>query len=127
MKSFKKAILFGILVWLIEFIVGFAAFPLRESNRPLFESIMPVTLSICTVLFSIIYFWHATRAFLRQGIMLGIVWLAISIIIDLPLFLLGGPMKMTLPEYLSDIGVTYLMIPVITTALAYAFGKQRNG
>ena len=46
--------------------------------------------------------------------------LAIGILIDSPLMLLGGPMKMSLGEYMGDIGLTYLGIPMVTTALGIA-------
>ena len=58
-----------------------------------------------------------TRDYLREGVLLGCLWFAINILIDAPLMLLGGPMKMTLPDYMSDIGVTYLLIPAITIGI----------
>jgi hypothetical protein len=39
-----------------------------------------------------------------------------NLLLDAPLFS-QGPMRMTLPNYLADIGLTYLMIPVITLGL----------
>jgi len=36
--------------------------------------------------------------------------------------LLGGPMQMSLSTYMADIGVTYLIIPVVTLGLAAARG-----
>jgi len=52
----KRIIWYGFLLWLIPFIVGFCAFPLKKSNVPLFETIMPVTLSLCVVFFSILLY-----------------------------------------------------------------------
>ena len=49
--------------------------------------------------------------------MLGCLWLAISVAIDAPLMLFGGPMRMTVGEYLADIGAAYVIIPVITIGL----------
>ncbi len=42
MKSVKKALLFGFLLWVIPFVIAFLIFPIRNSDRPLFESIMPI-------------------------------------------------------------------------------------
>ena len=125
MSQVKRGILYGVLVWLIVFVVGFLAFPVRGSNRPLFESIMPVALSICVAFFSVSYFKRVDRAFVKEGFLTGVLWLAISIVIDIPLFLFGGPMKTTVSGYVSDIGITYLVIPVITIALGY--GMERRG
>lgn len=126
MKNIKRAILYGVLVWLIVFVIGFLAFPLRDPNRPLFESIMPVALSICVVLFSTLYLKHVRDGFLKEGIFLGLMWLVISVVIDAPMFLFGGPMKTTLSGYLSDIGATYLLIPVITTGFGYLLERKKG-
>ena len=36
------------------------------------------------------------------------------------MMLFGGPMLMTFGEYLSDIGITYLIIPVVTMGIGMA-------
>ncbi len=120
MTFLRRALLFGLFIWLLPFAVAFIIFPLRESARPLFESVMPVAISVVTVVLGIRYLRTVNRNLVREGVLLGLMWLAICIIIDAPLMLLGGPMKMTVAEYAADIGVTYLMIPVITIGLAVA-------
>ena len=55
MIAFGRALLFGFLVWLIPFVAAFAIFPLRQSARPLFESIMPVTVTAVVVGFGLTY------------------------------------------------------------------------
>ncbi|MBU2607688.1 MAG: hypothetical protein KKF26_00045 [Chloroflexi bacterium] len=123
MKSLKKALLFGFFIWLIPFVVSVIIFPLRTSSRPLFESIMPVVITICVVFFLILYFRKVEDGFLREGIILGVRWLAISLLIDLLLFM-WGPMKMTLADYMMDIGLTYLIIPTITIGAGYIMSKR---
>jgi hypothetical protein len=87
MTSIGKALLFGVVVWLVPFVVAFLIFPLRESSRALFESIMPVAVAGATVVLGVVYMARVSQGVVRDG------------------------------EYLADIGVTYLMIPVITTGL----------
>ncbi len=118
MKSLRWALLFGFLIWLIPFIVSILIFPLRTSNRALFESIMPVVVTLCAVVFSIMYFKKLDGGFVREGIVLGVIWFAISILIDLLMFM-WGPMKMTFVEFMMDIGLTYLIIP--TVAIGFGF------
>jgi hypothetical protein len=128
MAAIGRAVLFGFLVWLAAFVAAFLIFPLRESSRPLFESIMPVVLSSATAALAVVYFRGVTRDYLKEGIVLGCLWLAISLAIDAPLMLLGGPMKMTLAEYLADIGVTYLLIPAVTIGIGLGCrGVAREG
>ena len=112
MKSLKNSLFFGFLIWIIVFVVAIAIFPLRESNRPLFESIMPVALAACVTLLSVVYFRKVTSEPAREGIILGLTWFILNLALDRLMFS-WGPMKMSIVEYLSDIGVTYLMIPII--------------
>ena len=52
MKSWPKAILWGLLVWFVPFVVALAAFSLKESWRSLFESIMALSVALITVIAS---------------------------------------------------------------------------
>ena len=117
MVSFRKAVFFGFLIWLIAFVAAFALFPVRNQARPLFESIMPVVLAMTTVFFAERYFRGVHHRFAREGLLLGVLWLVVNVLIDLPLMLTPSPMQMTLPEYVGDIGLTYLLIPVVTTGI----------
>ena len=118
MNKYLKICLFGFLLWLIPFVVSILIFPLRVSQRPLFESIMPVVIVIWTVFFSIMYLSGLKSDFQKAGSLIGLAWLFISIFLDL-LFFLEGPMKMPLLDYAMDIGATYLMIPFITFGFGY--------
>ena len=124
MTSIRKALLFGFLIWLLPFIVAVLIFPLREANRPLFESIMPVVLSATVVVFGLRYLRTVAGTTAREGLAVGVLWLVISIAIDTPLMLFGGPMHMTLAGYVSDIAVTYFMIPIITGGLGVTFVRR---
>jgi len=127
MAAGVRAIFYGILIWVAVFIVAMAVFPFRESNRPLFESIMPVAVTAATVFFAQLYFTRVEKDFVKEGVVLGLLWLGINILIDLPM-MFGGPLEMTLSEYFADIGLTYLIIPVITlsTGLASARVARRS-
>lgn len=118
MKSPKLAVLYGLLVWAIPFVVAIFIFPFRESNRPLFESIMPVSVVLATVLFSVLYSKKVGISSPKEGLYLGLAWMLISLVIDALMFS-RGPMKMTLRGYVDDIGITYLMIPIITKGIGY--------
>ena len=118
MKSIKKTLLYGFLIWLIPFVVAFLIFPIRESNRALFESIMPVVITISVAFFAYQYFKKLDNNFVKEGVMLGLIWLAISFVIDLVMFM-QGPLKMTFTVYIVDIGLTYLIIPAITIGFGY--------
>ena len=123
MKSFWKAFLYGVVVWAIPFIVAMFIYPLRENERPLFESIMPVAVALGVIIFGCQYLSKLDLNFLKESIWLGILWFVINIVIDLLLFS-WGPMKMSFADYMKDIGITYFIIPVITIGLGW-LGEKR--
>ncbi|MCE7988782.1 MAG: hypothetical protein DYG89_47105 [Caldilinea sp. CFX5] len=124
MKFFKLALVYGFVLWVIPFAVAMALFQVRNTERPLFESIMPVVLVICATILADRYLGQVTTHFVRDGILLGLLWLMISIAFDLLLFM-WGPMQMSLATYLKDIGLTYLIYPVITIGMGYLLAQRR--
>jgi hypothetical protein len=120
MVAIRKGVLFGFLIWAMAFVVAFAVFPIRESSRPLFESIMPVVLSGATVFFAHRYFRAVSADFAKEGLLLGLLWFGVNVAIDLPLMLTPSPMQMSFPDYVADIGLTYVLIPVITVGMGLA-------
>lgn len=125
MTSIKKVILFGFLAWLVPFAAGFALFPIHESNRVLFESVMPVVVTASVVIFGYKYLKRAKNP-KNEALKLGLIWLVISLIIDLVLFLPPLPMQMGILEYVQDIGFTYLIIPLVTLGLGYSMGGPKE-
>ena len=123
MNKYLKAVLFGFSLWVIPFAVSVLILPLRITQRPLFESIMPVVIAVWTVFFSMLYLTRIDENFLREGIFIGILWLLFSIVLDLMVF--QGPLKMPLQDYVSDIAVTYLIIPTIAIGFGYLMDHPR--
>jgi len=123
-KNIKWIIGFGILIWLIPFLASFPIIGLRETNRALFESIMPVVLTITVVIFTALYFFKVENNYFSEGLISGIIWFIICIIIDLIMFLPESPMQMTITDYLMDIGLTYLIIIFIPIGIGYILDKK---
>ncbi len=86
---------------------------------------MAVTVCSAAIGFGILYLGAVDDAIGRESIRLGILWYLIPVLIDAPLMLFGGPMKMSFGEYMADIGITYLCIPVATIGLGLI--KSRSG
>jgi hypothetical protein len=125
MKSLKLALICGLVLWFIPFATAVALFDVRSNQRPLFESIMPVVLAICAAMLAGLYLGKVEAHFVREGILLGVIWPAVSIAIDLLMFL-WGPMKMSLADYMMDIGITYLMFPAITIGMGYLLEQRQT-
>lgn len=113
MHSPKRAFLYGFLLWLIPFAVALAIFPLKESGSPLFETVMPIIVVSAAVLFINLYFARIDARFFREALAVGLLWMVISLVFDLSLFM-WGPMKMTLAAYMADIGLAYCVYPIMT-------------
>lgn len=87
----------------------------------LFKTIMIVVGSITGAILLVIYFKKLTDNYLKEGILVGIAWFLINIILDLLVLL---PMsKMPLGMYFSAIGLRYLVIPVMSIAIGYVAEK----
>lgn len=119
MSSWRRAIGYGLLVWLIPFAVAFSIGSVKTSWRTLFESVMSVTVAAVVMAFASLYFRRAAHPSVAEGVKLGLLWMAISIAIDLPL-MLSPPLNYSPTEYFADVGLTYLMMPVITVGIGLA-------
>lgn len=113
-QSIKKSIGFGFLLWLIPFLLSFLLYPIHQNNRPLFESIMPIIGTLLTVIF----FNKLKLTAKKDGFVVGIFWMLLSLGLDSFVFI-WGPLKMTPVAYLEDIGLSYLMFLIITTGISF--------
>lgn len=126
MHSWIKAVGYGVVVWLVPFVVAFVFLPLRQQDRILFESIMPIAVVAPTVIFSVLYINPVPGKHAMEGLRLGLLWLVICIAID-QVFFNFGPTRMTFVDYLKDIGLTYVMIPFITTGHGLMQQRMKQG
>jgi hypothetical protein len=117
-------LVYGFLLWLTTFLVSVVINPLKDTSVPLFDSLMPVALSALTLWFLYLYFKGVPSGYAKAGQIAGVVWLIMNILLDQLLFS-WGPMQMTFTDYIYDIGLTYLLIPVITTGAGYLMDKAR--
>jgi hypothetical protein len=55
----------------------------------------------------------------KEGLLIGISWYIINIALDLFMFMPASPMQMSFVDYMMDIGLTYVIIPVITMGMGF--------
>lgn len=116
MKNLKALFLYGFLIWLIPFVISFFIFQVRETDRIFFETLM--SLILATTAGFILTRYNKTNPIdsHQEGFMVGLIWFGISIFLDFFVFIIG-PLKMPPFTYLKEIGLDYLIIPIITTTI----------
>ena len=119
--NWKRIVGYGVVLWLAPFAVAFVLFGVREADRALFESLITVVGVACAVAASLLFFRAARDVHAVTGIVVGLVWAAISIVIDLPIFL--AVFGMAPAEYAADIALTYLAFPIIVGGIAAAMER----
>jgi hypothetical protein len=124
-KLITKNILFGFLSWLIPFVVSFLFYkPGGELVVPYatFKSAIMVvgTVSGCYLLFR--YYKFVENDYVRNGIIVGLSWFAINIILDAVILI--PMMKSTFADYFLSIGLGYIAIPTISISMGYLLERK---
>jgi hypothetical protein len=107
----------GCVSWLVPFVVSFVFFDRTGQlliPQPLFKPVMVVVGGGIGVALLVSAF-RRVRPSLRSGLALGCYWLAINLVLDLAV--LVPIVNMPVVLYLYDIGLRYLLLPVISTAM----------
>ncbi|MBK8372956.1 MAG: hypothetical protein IPL20_16740 [Saprospiraceae bacterium] len=126
-KLMIKIGLLGFLSWLIPFFVSFLFFKPGGELLVLyatFKSVITVVgvLSGCYLLYR--YFMYVDKDFVRNGVIVGVVWFLINIVFDA--IVLIPMMKTTFQEYFMTIGLSYFSIPVVSTAMGYLLENKKK-
>jgi uncharacterized membrane protein YpjA len=105
-----RVVLLGFLSWLIPFAAGFLLFAVKKANAPLFSTLMYLVVLVTA---GALLAWYFRKRAVSAGeaMLVGLVWLAINLVLDYPMFAFG-PMKMTALAYYSEIGLAYLTFPL---------------
>jgi uncharacterized membrane protein YpjA len=115
--SLIRLILYGTVTWLVPFMVSV---PLMGPDG---QSVIPLAVfkSLMIIVGAAVGAWMLVRVF-RQALlfkytalMIGLLWLGINIVLDLLVLLPIA--KMSLPDYLGDIALRYLIIPIMAVAI----------
>jgi hypothetical protein len=126
MKMYLKNLLYGFLSWLIPFASSFF-FYTREGKLTidvfLFKSIMIVVGSVSAAFLLVSYFKRIDSRYLREGVVVGLTWLGMNIVLDLLVLI---PMSgMTVPDYFAQIGLRYAAIPAMSIAVGAALANKK--
>jgi hypothetical protein len=123
-----KLVSFGLLTWFLPFLL---AIPLYSpEGEPLYDiflikSILLVFSAALGTFLILVYFRGVHARFVRQGALLGGVWLLINWVLDAVVLLpLSG---MGAGTYMAQIGLRYLTIPIIAIGIGSAAEQAVRG
>jgi len=125
MNKYLKIFLFGAVIWVVPFVASFLIFDVETKNfiidEMFYKSIMIVGSSLIGVILLVNYFKVIDKNYVREGIVVGLSWFIINILLDV-IFLL--PMaQMDFGIYFQQIGMRYLIMPIISTGMGYIARK----
>jgi len=120
-----KNLLLGLLSWLIPFVVSFLFYKrggeLAVPYATFKSTIMVVgVLSGCYLLYR--YFKYVDSDFIRDGVIVGVSWFAINIILDAVILI--PMMKTTFTNYFMTIGISYFSIPSISISMGFLLDRK---
>ena len=127
MKKSFRLILFGVLTWIIPFVISFGFYDSNgalATSYDLFKSVMIVVSSLAGCYFLYRYFKTITENFAKEGILVGLVWLGINLLLDI--FILVPFAKMEMRDYVVSIGIRYLQIPIISLMAGSILQRKAN-
>ena len=121
----RRILLLGLLSWFLPFALSFLFFDQTGQlfvPRMLFKSLMVVAGGGIGVGLLVVAFRYIDAS-LRSGLIIGCYWLGLNLLFDL---LILVPMSgMAVGEYFYDIGLRYLLLPIIATAMGVV-AKQKK-
>lgn len=121
-----KNLFFGLLSWLIPFAASFLFFkPGGELVVPYatFKSTIMVVGTITGCFLLLRYFKFVERNFVTNGIIVGVSWFAINVVLDA--LILIPMMNTTFADYFMSIGLSYFSIPAISITFGFLLDKKQ--
>jgi len=89
----------------------------------LFKSIMIVVGSISAAVLLISYFKKINTGYLREGIIVGLTWFGINILLDLLVLIpISG---MSVADYFTQIGLRYLVMPAMSIMVGASLANKK--
>ena len=115
----KLAIVSGILIWIISTVLTEIFNPIFNSNLPHVNIIVPIITILVTGFFGIIYIRNIDANEVLEGLLAGILFVVIDIILDTLVFILPNTQNLIIGDYpLHVISITIITLS-ITTFLGY--------
>lgn len=115
----KLAIVFGIIIWFLTFILTDIFNPIFNNNLPYINILVPIIMIIVTGFFGILYIRNIEENEVMEGILAGIIFIAVDIVLDYIFFILPNAHNSLVANYPLHITSMIIITLLITTFLGY--------
>lgn len=123
-----KILFYGFLVWLIPFLVSWPMY--SPQGQPLYD--LQVIKSVLIVIgvsvgafLTLRYFRNVKKDYAKEGAILGISWFVINSALDI-IVIVSFLKGMDLITWAGQIGIRYLLMPIMTIAMGMAMEIRKN-
>lgn len=125
MRDWVRNLLMGAAIWAAPFIVGMMMFAVAQPGTPLFDTAVTLALVAGAIVISLRHLPGLADRSVFKCLSIGAIWALIAIVIDLPIFIFGPEqMRMDPIDYIADIGLSYLLVPMITVGIGFALNRS---
>ncbi|MCC7553200.1 MAG: hypothetical protein KO202_01725 [Methanobacteriaceae archaeon] len=114
----KLAIIYGILSWLLIYLISLNLEPYYIDNNPYINIFIPISTIIVSIIFGILYIREFNENEVKEGFILGIIFFICDLLLDNIYVLIVGETGI-LNNYPLHIISMLLLFPLITTLLGY--------
>jgi len=124
-RQMLKRLGFGGILWLVPYVTAIPLMPLIQSDPTFFKTIMIVVGTLVGGLLAVLYFLDVEKDFLKEGILLAVVWIVVNWLLDFVALLPFT--KQSVPRYFMEIGLRYIAMVAPTVSLGYVLGRKLEG
>jgi hypothetical protein len=125
MNQLFTKILYGILLWGLVYLASLPMLPLIKTDPFFFKTLIGFVFTVFAIVFTVLFFANVKENYLSEGISAGIIWMLISIAIDIVVFVYGKS-NMSFSGYFKDIGLTYVAFPITTIGVGYLLERFQS-
>lgn len=115
----KKAIIYGIILWILTYFIGLIFKPLIIDGIPYINLVIPISITIITTTIGILYIRDINDNELFEGFLLGIVLFFTILICDLIYFVFFNEFNPFIEDFIFHLIFLLIFIPFITSLLGY--------
>ena len=115
----KLAILFGIIIWFITYVLSLILDPIFTTFFPQVNLTIPIIIILITGLFGILYIRNIDKNEVVEGILVGIIFIIIDIILDLIVFIIPQRNTFIFGNFTIHVISMIIITLFITTFLGY--------